>query len=223
MKQTWFGWLLAACVLLSGCAAKTESTLERYRSTIIALHDSGGADRFALVHVDGDDVPELAAVSSEGAWDKEQVFLYTLDGDKPVLIVSDIGPGMEGHSVAFDEGENFVVRSGAVTGDRRLCFALGANGPEQVLSLEWSQDPADPDVIVYSVNGREVDEAHYLAQAGEVIASHDTMIRLDIEEMSVVSLSLENGCIMETVVGTAPYRSFEEILGDGTGGVRYGH
>ena len=218
--KLWWTWVwdtddfvYAAALAYPPAMAAADAALGRYLSTIRALHDSGSADRFALVYVDGDDVPELAAVSSEGSWDKAQVFLYTLDGDEPVLLASDIAPGMEGHSIAFDEGDNFIMCSGAVAGERRACFAIAANAAEQVLSLEWSQNPADPDVIAYFVNGRETDEADYLAQAGGLAAAHETMIRLDTEEMSVVSLSLEDGCIVETVVGTMPYQPYETIVG----------
>jgi len=192
--------------------AAADASLQRYLSTITELHDSGRADRFALVYVDEDDVPELAAVSSEGAWDKEQTFLYTLSGDEPVLLASDIAPGMEGHSVFFCEGENFIVCSGAALGERLICCAIGANGAEQVLSLERIPNPADPDEVAYAVNGEETDEAQYLAALEAFAASHDTMIRLDIEEMRIVSLAVEDGDIAETVVGTIPYQSFETIV-----------
>ncbi len=218
--EQWWTWVwdtddfvYAAALAYPPAMAAADAALGRYLSTIRELHDSGSADRFALVYVDGDDVPELAAVNSEGLWDRDQVFLYTLDGDEPVLLASDIAPGMEGHSIAFDEGDNFILRSGAVTGERLICLAIGANGPEQVLSLEWCQNAPDPDVISYFINGQETDEAQYLAKEGELAASHDTMIRLDIEEMSVISLRLDNWGIMETVVGTIPYQSYEAITG----------
>ncbi len=214
---TW-GWDTDDFVYMAALAyppamAAADASRQRYLSIITELHDSGKADQFALVYVDGDDVPELAAVSSEGSWDKEQIFLYTLDGDRPVLLASDIAPGMEGHSVAFCEGKNTIVCSGAAAGERRVCYAIGPDGPEQILSLEWSPNPANAGDISYFINGQATDEAHYRTEAGAFTAMYGTMIRLDSTEMSIVALRFEDGSIVETITGSLPYQSFEMITG----------
>ncbi len=42
------------------------------------MHDSSDADQFALIDIDGDGIGELVASDSEGSWEKDQVFLFTV-------------------------------------------------------------------------------------------------------------------------------------------------
>ena len=185
---------------------------ELYLPEIEALHDAGKADRFAFVDVDGDDVPELAAVSSEGSWDKEQVFLYTVCDGKAVLLASDIAPGMEGHSIAFCPGENIVERSGALMGEKRDIFEIRDGALQPVLSLQRNTDPVSGEDVFF-VDGTETDEAAYHDAEEAFVSGHDTMVMLDIEELSIVSLRWADGYREMTAAGSVPYMTFEQVTG----------
>ena len=82
--------------------AETDLTyVSLYLNQINEIYTSGTADQFALVNVDGDDIPELAAVSSEGSWDKDQIFLYKIfdkNNQRYQLI-----PGFELHFLQFQK------------------------------------------------------------------------------------------------------------------------
>ncbi len=157
------------------------------------LVDSDNADNFALYDIDGDGVPELIAVSSEGSWDKDQVFLYTFYNDEIVLLASDIAPGMEGHYIALYDGENLVELSGAATGESHVYYELVEGELNPVLSLQSFDDPSDEDKTVYLVDDDEVSEEEYTEACDDFAAVHGTKTILDLEDQDgvITYMSLE--------------------------------
>ena len=175
------------------------------------LSKSGRADRFALIDVDGDDTPELAAVSSEGSWDKDQVFIYTVKDGDVILLTSDIAPGMEGHRVGFYKGLNLIECSGAASGERHDFYTVKDGKLEAVLSLMSFDDPDRDFETVYLVDDKETDEDTFIKTAKDFLSSYKNMTVLDIEAMSETTTDFSNGYENLAVNGTVPYMSLEEL------------
>lgn len=175
------------------------------------LSEAGNADRFALVDVDGDDILEFAASSSEGSWDKDQIFLYTVKDNDIVLLASEIGSGMEGRYIGFYEGENIVELSGAASGENHGYYRISDGGLDPVLSLQWFEDPERDFETVYLVDEKESDEEQYAKAEQEFLDAHGKLTRLDTDEMTVVTVKSVDGQREVSVESTVPYRSLEEI------------
>ena len=179
-----------------------------YLNQINEIYTSGTADQFALVNVDGDDIPELAAVSSEGSWDKDQIFLYKIFDNQIVLLASDIAPGMEGHSIAYYEGENVVVKTGAAAGFREEYYQINQEQLELIFSVTY--DYIDEDL--YKVNDQNVSEDEYYQTITNLISSLGPIITLGGTEMDVETVSCDNGYPEYIQQDTRSYMTYEEII-----------
>lgn len=195
----------------SGGLGATDSLTQQYIDQMEILLSDGDADQFALVDVDGDDIPELAASSSEGSWDKDQIFLYTVYDGELILLASEIGSGMEGHALGFFEGENIVCQSGSPAGDREVFSEIIDGALEPVLSLEWFEDPNNDYETVYYVDDEETTEKKYQKSMQDFISEHGYMTIIGTEEMSVVSLNGDNGYLETDVQKGIPYKTLPEI------------
>ncbi|MCR5357989.1 MAG: hypothetical protein K6E63_11375 [Lachnospiraceae bacterium] len=195
----------------SGAASDADQYIQAYLEEAKTLLDAGDADQFAFVNLDGDDIPELVASSSEGSWDKDQVFIYGINNGVAVLLVSDIAPGMEGHSLGFFEGENIIEVSGSAMGERYEYYSVRDGELDQVFTLENYDDPEKDYETVYFVDGEEADEAAYAKAEKEFLASHGKLTRLETENMSVVSIDCSQGYRDVKVDSTVPYKSYNDL------------
>ncbi len=180
------------------------------------LNSTGQADLFSLVDVDGDNIPELAAISSEGAWDKDQVFLYTTDGSEIITLASDIAPGMEGHFIAFFEGKNIFVQSGASSGERFIFSKIEDSRPVEIMSVDSFEmvDENGNSKVICHINDKEVTEAEYITAIRDCIQSAGNMIKLagtSGTEMSEESVNLDEGSFITNEVGKRAYSTYDEI------------
>ncbi|WP_029320176.1 hypothetical protein [Butyrivibrio sp. AE3004] len=190
---------------------------EVYSKLIDELSSEKKADMFALINVDEDSVPELAAVDSEGSWDEDQVFLYTTDGKDAILLASDIGPGMEGHAVSYFEKKNVIVQTGAPMGDRYVLYKIVDSKPVQFLAAEQFEmiDEEDNEVVHSIVDDKEVSEEEYLKMLKAAFPEEE-MIMLsaaqDAPDMVRYKVSLDNGYLDLTETEKIPYSSYDEIM-----------
>jgi hypothetical protein len=177
----------------------------------VELNDSGDADQFALIDVDGDDTWEFVASSSEGSWDKDQIFLYTVGDDEVTLLASDIGTGMEGHYIGYFRGRNIIDCSGAAMGERHDYYKITDGELDPILSLQYFDDPERDYETVYFVDGEEVSEDEYNETGSKFFEELDTMISLDTEEMTEYSIEWTDGYTDMTVEDVIPYMTLEEF------------
>ncbi len=200
----------------AGNGSESPSYADIYKAKIEELSSSGQADLFALVNVDDDDTPELAAISSEGAWDKDQVFLFTYDGTEAVLLASDIGPGMEGHSIAFFEKKNVFVKSGAAMGVTYTFYKIENSDASEILSgSSFEMTDADGnDISACTINGNEASAEEYIAALKEIIPSAKMTVLAEEGSSDLVSynVSLDDGYMDLTDAETTPYYSSDEII-----------
>ena len=187
-----------------------------YAAQIDELVSREQADLFALVYVDDDDVPELAAISSEGSWDKDQVFLYTTDGKKAVLLASDIGPGMEGHSISFFEKQNVFMQSGAALGDSFVFYKIEKSAPVKITSLSWFEMPdADGEYIeTYMVDDKEVSEEDYAKALKSAVPKGEMTILVGTETTDMVKYDVDaqDGYLSYEQKDEVPYYQYDEIM-----------
>ncbi len=220
---------LALCICLGGAymvkavatrSADKENAEESYKKIyselVEELSTSGQADMFALVNVDDDDIPELAAVSSEGSWDKEQVFLYTTDGKEAVLLADDIAPGMEGHYIAFFEKENVFIQSGGAMGERFIFSRIEDSKPVEITSAErfWLPDENDDEVVSCMVGDKEVSEKEFKETVEKNMPAKE-MIKLaevDTPDMVKYEVSFEDDYMGLNEIEKIPYSTYDEIV-----------
>ena len=178
-----------------------------YVDYIKALYLAGTADQFALINVNDDRIPELVACSSEGSWDKDQVFLYTIYNDEVVLLISDIAPGLDGCSIAYYEGENLVVQSGAATGERYIYYQMQDGQLEILTSFSsfWMDD------IHCSIDEQEVSEEDYLQVQKDFVSAHGAISTFYTDTIDTGNIIFDNGYLESVNISTEPYMTFAGI------------
>ncbi|MCR4903479.1 MAG: hypothetical protein K6A23_11525 [Butyrivibrio sp.] len=196
---------------------KDDSYISNYMEVIDTLYKEGSADMFALIYVDEDDIPELAAASSEGLWDKDQIFLYTSSDHGAVLVASDIAPGMEGHSISFIEGKNIIIQSGAAAGERYIFYGIEDTQPVELLDVSCSYmlDESGEEIVICNVNDKDATEQEYVDALKDFLEPYESMIMLQTvssQDMVEMSVSMENGYFATEETGTIPYSTYVEIL-----------
>ncbi|XME02618.1 hypothetical protein QYZ88_000140 [Lachnospiraceae bacterium C1.1] len=187
-----------------------------YLKEIDELNTAGNADLFALVDVNGDEIPELAAISTEGSWDKDQVFLYTTDGSEIYLLASDIAPGLEGHYIGFFEKENLFVQSGGAAGEHYDFYKIEDSKPVKVLTADNFSIPDEngDEKIHLSINGEEVSEEEYTNSVKECMGLKGNMIKLsevDRSEMIEMKSEINEASLIFEEAGKRDYSSYDKI------------
>ncbi len=218
MKKV-FAIMGIAALFLGGCAGQkggSEEYAQVYLDKIAELNEAGKADLFALVDVDGDETPELAAISSEGSWDKDQVFLYTTDGAKAILLASDIGPGMEGHSIAFFEGKNLFVQRGAAMGDAFTFYMIENSQPVEVMSSYsgYMIDDNGEEIFAGTVDGNNVTEEEYYLAIKDRMENAGNIIELyspENTEMLEEEVNFKNGSLNFNTIGGRAYNNYDDM------------
>ncbi len=233
MKKRIISLIGAFTLVMSLCACGSEATYadaakpdadktdlpayrEIYAAQIEELVTGDQADLFALIYVDDDEIPELAAVNSEGSWDKDQVFLYSIAGKKAVLLAHDIGPGMEGHSISYFEKQNVFMQSGSATGENYVFSKIENGNPEKITSVSWFEMPdANGDYIEkYTVDDKEVSDTDYSKALKDALPSGEMTVLADTETANMVKydVTIEDGYMSFTKKDEIPYFSYDEIM-----------
>lgn len=179
-----------------------------YLDHIQALYLAGTADQFALINVNDDRIPELVACSSEGSWEKDQVFLYTIYNDEVVLLISDIAPGLDGCRIAYYEGENLVVQSGASMGEEYRYYRMQDGQLELLTSFfsYWMDDMQH-----CSIDEQEVSEEDYLQAQKDFVSAHGAISTFYTETIDTDNIIFDNGYLEFVSIGSEPYMTFAGI------------
>lgn len=178
-----------------------------YFDHIQKLFLSGTADQFALVNVNDDNIPELVACSSEGSWEKDQVFLYTIYNDEVSLLISDISPGLDGHFIAYYEGENLVVQSGSAAGERYEYYQIQDGQLEFLTSFSSFL----LDDMNYRIGEQEVSETDYLQTQKDFVSAHGAISTFELAEIHTETITFDNDYLEYMDVSSKPYMTFDEI------------
>ncbi len=165
-----------------------------YLEEMVTLYDAGDADQFAFVFINEDDIPEIIAVSSEGSWDKDQIFIYTIGNDNELVqLITDVAPGVDGKYIAFADEENIIEVSGAAFGERHEYYEIKDGKLNPILTLESYNDPEndgeDEDARLYFIDDKAADEKSYMEAEKKMVSDYDKMVRIDVENMTEVALT----------------------------------
>ena len=179
-----------------------------YLDKINELKSEGLADQFALVNIDGDDVPELIASDSEGSFDHENAFIFTISNDKAIQLAAVI-TGVDGGNLDYAEGANLIHVSGAAAGMRDVFSRIKDGKLEEVFSAEATSMDEDAN---YSINGNNVKENEYYEQINGFIKTYDPLTRIAYDGLYEISYEYENGygCFEES--GSKKYGSYDEVV-----------
>lgn len=178
------------------------------------LYTSGDADWFELVYVDGDDIPEMVAVDSTNSWEEDEIFVYTAWENEPVLLISEIGPGMEGHEVILFEGENLIENSGAVSGERERYFDIYEGHARQILEAyaDYLMDEDTGEGGYFLINGEEVTEKDYKDTLAGFLVDHKKALVLTCENMLEEDVSWQyDGYFHVDGTTVRPYYSYQNF------------
>ncbi len=189
------------------------SYAQLYLTEIAKLYDSGDADQFALVNVDGDDIPELVACHSEGPC-RDNTFLYTVYNGEIALLESGAA-GFDGYSIEFSEGNNTIYTGSSMGGFNNICFKKIYSGKlEEVFS---AQDIGilneEEETESYSINGKEVSKTEYDDQLWEFVSEYNPFTSIDFDGLNTVEYSIEDMYIGNQTE-TKTYMTYEEITAE---------
>ncbi len=159
-----------------------------YRELVSEMSESGMADQFMLAVIDDDEIPELLASNSEGPFDLENTFIYTVYDDEPVLLAGVIA-GVDGASLSYSE-MGMIRQTGGVTGQTEIYSSIGDGmlteefRAEMLSTLETDEE--GDEVYSYSINGKEVTPEEYEKQLSEFAAEYAPFVSIDEDGLNVM-------------------------------------
>ncbi len=179
-----------------------------YRDKINELSSEGLADQFALANIDEDGIPELIASDSNGSFDHENAYIFTICNDEAVLLAGVI-TGVDGGCLDYAEGANLIHVSGAAAGMREVFSKIREGRLEEAFCAEASGMDEDAQ---YSVNGSSVSEKEYYEKVNEFAETYDPFTRIAYDGLYDVSYFFEDGYGGFEQGSSKQYSSAEEIM-----------
>lgn len=159
-----------------------------YRGLVKEMSDAGVADQFMLAKIDGDEIWELLASSSEGSFNQENTFIYTFHNDEPVLLASVIA-GSDGASLSYSEN-NLIRQTGSMAGMTDVYSSISDGALKEEFRAEmintFETDAAGDEVFSYTVNGKEVSKEEYEKQLADFNAKNAPFVVIDSEGLNVM-------------------------------------
>lgn len=171
-----------------GGLADKPGYITAYRGLVKEMSDAGVADQFMLAKIDGDEIWELLASSSEGSFNQENTFIYTFHNDKPVLLASVIA-GSDGASLSYSEN-NLIRQTGSMAGMTDVYSSIADGALKEEFRAEmintFETDAAGDEVFSYTVNGKEVSKEEYEKQLADFNAKNAPFVVIDSEGLNVM-------------------------------------
>lgn len=171
-----------------GGLADKPGYITAYRGLVKEMSDAGVADQFMLAKIDGDEIWELLASSSEGSFNQENTFIYTFHNDEPVLLASVIA-GSDGVSLSYSEN-NLIRQTGSMAGMTDVYSSIADGALKEEFRAEmintFQTDAAGDEVFSYTVNGKEVSKEEYEKQLADFNAKNAPFVVIDSEGLNVM-------------------------------------
>ncbi|MBQ9550782.1 MAG: hypothetical protein IJU87_08215 [Lachnospiraceae bacterium] len=187
-----------------------------YLGKVNELSSEGLADRFGLYHIDNDDIPELIAADSNGSFDHDNAFIFSVFDGKVVQLAGGIS-GVDGTSISFSEKKNLIRETSGMAGATEIFSEIKDGALSEVFKAEMintlQTDEDDNEIFSYSVNGKETDEAAYYKELAGFVADYDPMMRVDFDGLKVITYKSGDGSGYFEETETEAYQSLEEITG----------
>ncbi len=180
---------------------------ELYIDKINELKSDGLADQFALADIDADNTPELIASDSEGSFEHDNAFIFTIRDDEAVKLASVIA-GVDGGSLDYSEGNNLIHVGGAVAGMRDVFYEIKDGELVEVFIAEATNMD---DNAEYSVNGSDVDEEEYYKQINVFIEKYNPLTRIAFDGLYEINYTYEDGFGYFEEGRSEKYDSYDDI------------
>ena len=185
-----------------------------YLGEIDKLVSEGSADRFALVNIDEDDIPELVASDSAGSYDHDNAFIYTVYDGKCVLLAKAV-TGLDGTTLCFSEGKNLIRESGSVTGSVDVFSKIEDGSLKEVFKAEMTDtmqtDADDEEIYAYSVNGSDADKAEYVDAFTQFIKPYDPLTAIDYDGLNRITYAHDEDMVWFEQTEQGKYSTQDEI------------
>ena len=185
-----------------------------YLARVDELMNSGDADQFALIDIDGDSIPELIASNSEGPFDRDNSFVFTVYDGAVVQLASAIS-GLDGASISFSAGNNLIRQTGGMMGPIDTFFEITDGALSQVFTAEkiraMEPDANGDDVFTYSVNGKDSDEAGYYEAISGFVKDYEPLTDIRTEGLTDLRYKYEGGSGYFEASEVAKYMSADEV------------
>lgn len=178
-----------------------------YLDKINELKSEGLADQFALEYIDQDEIPELIASDSEGSFDHENAFIFTVYNGEAVQLAAVIA-GVDGGSLDFSKKNNLIHVSGAAAGMRDVFYEIKDGNLTEVFSAEASSMDED---AKYSADGKDVKEEEYYEQINGFVKAYNPLTRIDYDGLYEINYKHEDGYGYFELGSADKYSSLDEI------------
>ena len=178
-----------------------------YLDKVNKLKSEGLADQFALEYIDQDEIPELIASDSEGSFDHENAFIFTVYNGEAVQLAAVIA-GVDGGSLDFSKKNNLIHVSGAAAGMRDVFYEIKDGNLTEIFSAEASSMDEN---AKYSVDGKDVKEEEYYEQINGFIKAYNPLTRIDYDGLYEINYKYEDGYGYFEQSSAEKYSSFDEI------------
>ena len=178
-----------------------------YLDKINELKSEGLADQFALEYIDQDEIPELIASDSEGSFDHENAFIFTVYNGEAVQLAAVIA-GVDGGSLDFSKKNNLIHVSGAAAGMRDVFYGIKDGNLTEIFSAEASSMDEN---AKYSVDGKDVKEEEYYEQINGFVKAYNPLTRIDYDGLYEINYKYEDGYGYFEQGSAEKYSSLDEI------------
>lgn len=182
-----------------------------YLDIATELAGAGTADSFALIDVDADGVPELAAVDSKGEQREEgNAFLFT-SGNKEAVKLLSVNAGYDGAHIYISAGKNTILETGGMMGTEFYTLYDIADGkPEKTNELKAICDP-ETDEYTYYEGETGITEKQYADEFAKLIGEFDPFTGIDTDGLNEVNISFKDGFVDYETVSTQKYMTLDEL------------
>ena len=167
-------------------------------------------DRFSLINIDGDNIPELLALSETDS------FLYTVYNNQVSLLISGLYIGMYRCHLEYSEGNNLIYSGGGDVSFSEGFDKISQGKAVRLLSLEWDEkyDPEIGESVAYCmVNNEEVSEKEYYNNIRTYMEANSPFISAGQDGLHTYEISYNNDGLDEwdEIGDVKPYMTHEEI------------
>ncbi|MCR4754194.1 MAG: hypothetical protein K5868_01565 [Lachnospiraceae bacterium] len=169
--------------------AETEYATEYY-NLVEELYMCGKADSFALVDVNGDEIPELAASESTETYYYDNAYLYTIFDENVKLLIS-VVTGIDGIHIYYSESNNKVYYTSCFSGsENNVLYRI----EEGELKTEKKYDTLydfENDSYIYMLDENEVSEEDYYESVKADLIPYNSYTSIDYDGLNSLSYYID--------------------------------
>lgn len=184
---------------------------QAYMDKVLELDEAGTTDGYALIDVDGDDIPELAAANTaEEPNGNENAFLFTFYHNEVVELLT-VSEGFDGNHIYVSEGNNVLLRTGSMSGNESYdLYSINGKNAKVTDNLMILADP-ETDSYTYQNGETEIDKETYIEDFDSKISTYNSFIGIDHDGLNEMNITNADGVIHFEELSSEKYLSLNEI------------